>query len=148
MLMIQYESEYNLLIGKHTIRHFNIIIILLTEDIHAYIVEQEDKFNLYLAEVKGSTNAKVELFKTFNMEKEALEYAKDNWSCRLEVQDYIQKFNHVRLKKATKKQVMSTNGEATNYGETTWFFARRICYHRLKSFLGIPGCTTIEDFKK
>ena len=146
--MVQYESEYNLLIGKHRVIGHDIIIIMLTNLVHAYIVEQDGVFNIYLAETQNGRKPKAELFKTFNTKEESLEFARDFWSCREEVQAYMKTYDSTRLKNATPKQISSTCGEATNYGEATWFFAKRNSYFRLKEVLKPKKqCSVIEDFK-
>lgn len=148
--MVQYENEYNLLIGKHKIKGYDILIIMLTDSIHAYIVEQNEVFNVYLAETQSGRKPNAELFRTFETKEQALEFAREFWSCREEVQAYVKTFDSTRLKNATPKQISATYGEATNYGEATWFFAKRNSYFRLKDLLKQKtkkSNSVIEDFK-
>lgn len=124
---------------QHNVLEHNITIVLLTEKVHAYILEYDSKFELYLADVQvnNANSDEATLVKVFEQLQDAINYIIYTWSELLEVLEYWKKFLFTKDKPATQKQVYATCGEAANHGEVTWFFAKRTCYYRMRDVINI-----------
>lgn len=127
-------GEKQLLIQEHEVNGYKIDIILLTDTVQAYLLEINNEYNLYITDTKDYAG-QVDFIKSFKSEIEALKFAHDKWSTVIQVEDYKKKFEYMKNKKATKKQIESTYGQATTMTEATWFFAKRHCYFRMKDII-------------
>lgn len=128
------NGRNSLLMKDHEVNGCYIKIILLTQCIHAYLLEFNEKYFLYLTDT-SEYDGRVDLLKEFDDKNDALKFAHEFWIVRDEVQDYKEYYSKVKDKKATQKQIESTRGTATTFGEATWYFAKRTCYWRMKNII-------------
>lgn len=129
-----YKNKYGLLINETVVEGCYVDIILLTDSTHAYVLEAQDKYYLYITDTKNKHHVP-ELIEKFDTKELALTYASEFWSTREVVIRYSEQYEKVRNKPATERQIQATQGNATTYGETTWYFAKSICYSRMKNVI-------------
>lgn len=129
-----YKNQYGLLINETVVEGYHVDIILLTDSTHAYVLEAQDKYYLYITDTKNKRHVP-ELIEKFDTKELALVYASEFWSTREVVIRYSEQYEKVRNKPATERQIQATQGNATTYGETTWYFAKSICYSRMKNVI-------------
>jgi hypothetical protein len=127
-----YKNQYGLLINETVVEGCHVDIILLTDSTHAYVLEVQDKYYLYVTDIKNKRHVP-ELMEKFDTKELALTYASKFWSTREVVIRYSEQYEKVRNKPATERQIEVTKGNATTYGETTWYFAKSFCYNRMKN---------------
>lgn len=127
-----YRSKYGLLIDNTVVEGCCVDIILLTDSTNAYILEAQDKYYLYITDTKNKRHVP-ELIEKFDTKELALSYASEFWSCREVVIRYSEQYERTRNRPATERQIETTQGNATTYGETTWYFAKKTCYNRMKN---------------
>lgn len=131
---MMYKNKYGLLINETVVEGCHVDIILLTDSTHAYVLEAQDKYYLYITDTKNKRHVP-ELIEKFDTKELALIYASEFWSTREVVIRYSEQYEKVRNKPATERQIQATQGNATTYGETTWYFAKSICYGRMKNVI-------------
>lgn len=128
------HGKHELVWQDHDINGCWVRIVLLTDDIHAYLLEFDGRYYLYLDDT-SIYGGKVELLREFDNKTEAIEFMHEFWAYRGEVQDFKKIYESTKNKKASAKQVESTHGIATTHGETMWFYAKRTCYFRMKGII-------------
>ena len=128
------HGEHELVWQDHDINGCWVRIVLLTDDVHAYLLEFDGRYYLYLDDT-STYDGKVELLREFDNKIEAIEFMHEFWAYRGEVQDFKKIYESTKDKKASAKQVESTHGIATTHGETMWFYAKRTCYFRMKGII-------------
>lgn len=119
-----------LLINGINIDGYDVDIIILNNSVHVYLLEINSQVQIYMTDLSNKNHAP-ELFKVFNNKDEALQFAVDFWASRKKVISHINRFHMTEDTPATEKQIRTTNGIATTYGETTWYFAKANCQRRL-----------------
>ena len=127
-------GEKQLLMQEHEVNGYKINIILLTDTVQAYLLEINDEYSLYITDTKDYAG-QVDFIKSFKSKIDALKFAHEKWSTVVQIEDYKKKFEYIKNRKATKKQIESTYGQATTMAEATWFFAKRTCYFRMKDVI-------------
>lgn len=122
--------ETNLIVKEHEVNEQNVIIILLTSTIHAYILENQQKeiYELYITDV--SDKEKPKIMNKFKTKEEALQFADSYWSNRKEIINYKKRHTLNELKPATPKQQLMDDSIQT-YTDATWFLAQRKCEFKL-----------------
>lgn len=122
--------ETNLIVKEHEVNEQNVIIILLTSTIHAYILENQQKeiYELYITDV--SDKEKPKIMNKFKTKEEALQFADSYWSNRKEIINYKKRHTLNELKPATPKQQLMDDSIRT-YADATWFLAQRKCEFKL-----------------
>ena len=132
----------SLLMQSHEVCGCWIKIVLLTESIHAYLLEFDNRYYLYIDNTR-EYNGKAEFIKEFDEKAQALQFMHEFWNCRAEVQEFKDYYNKVKDKKASEKQIASTKGLAVTFSDATWYFAKRTCYFRMKNIIiGKKGMAT------
>lgn len=122
--------ETNLIVKEHEVNEQDVIIILLTSTIHAYILENKAKkeYELYITDV--SDKEKPKIMNKFKTKEEALQFADSYWSNRKEIINYKKRHTLNELKPATPKQQLMDDSIQT-YADATWFLAQRKCEFKL-----------------
>ena len=128
------HGKHELLWQDHEVNGYWVRIVLLTNDIHAYLLEFDERYYLYLDDT-SEYNGKVELLREFDSKIDATEFMHEFWAYREEVQDFKKIYESTKDRKASAKQVESTHGIATTHGEAMWFYAKRTCYFRMKGII-------------
>ena len=138
-----------MLMDKLYVKQCETEVILLTNSTHAYLVNVNDKYYLYITDTKNARHVP-ELLKTFNTKQDAVLFVEEFWSTRKIVLQYQAKFETTQDKPATDRQIETTQGNATTYGETTWYFAKAKCQQRMKLIVEIlkSGIEEIPDRKE
>ena len=119
-----------LLMNSINIDGHNVDIIILNNAVHVYLLEIDNQIQIYMTDMNNKNHVP-ELFKVFNSKEDALQFAVDFWASRKKVILFINKFHATEDTPATERQIKTTNGIATTYGETTWYFAKNTCQRRL-----------------
>lgn len=122
--------ETNLIVKEHEVNEQDVIIILLTSTIHAYILENKTKreYELYITDVSDKDKPKI--MNKFKTKEEALQFADSYWSNRKEIINYKKRHSLNELKPATPKQQLMDDSIRT-YADATWFLAQRKCEFKL-----------------
>lgn len=127
-------GEHELLWQDHEVCGCWIRVVLLTDAIHAYLLEFDGRYYLYLDNA-SDYDGKVELLREFDSKTEAIELMHEFWAYRSEVQDFKKIYERTKDRKASAKQIECTHFIATTHGETMWFYAKRTCYFRMKGII-------------
>ena len=80
-----------MLINNTVINECETKVILLTQSTHAYIVHVNDKYYLYITDVKNPRHVP-ELMEKFDTEEDVLHFAEEFWSERKIVKKYYESF--------------------------------------------------------
>ena len=136
-----------MLINNTVINECETKVILLTQSTHAYIVHVNDKYYLYITDIKNPRHVP-ELMEKFDTEEDVLRFAEEFWSERKIVKKYYESFIETEDTPATERQLETTNGIASTYGETTWYFAISKCRKRMKPIITILQSGITESKKK
>ena len=138
-----------MLIQRMNVKQCETDVILLTKSTHAYLVHVEEQHYLYVTDIKNQRHVPV-LLATFNSGDEAIAFIEEFWSQRKIVQQYEASFLNTQDKPATDRQIETTQGNATTYGETTWYFAKAKCQQRMKLIVELlkNGIQELPDRKE
>ena len=138
-----------MLIQKMNVKQCETDVVLLTKSTHVYLVHVEEQHYLYITDIKNQRHVPV-LFAIFNSNDEAIIFIEEFWSQRKIVQQYETSFLNTQDKPATDRQIETTQGNATTYGETTWYFAKAKCQQRMKLIVELlkNGIQELPDRKE
>ena len=123
-------EENTLLMKEYEVNEQDVIIILLTNNIHAYILHNIKKghYELYITDV--SEKDKPKSMGTFKTKEETIQFANNYWGHRKEIISFKRKHSLNELKPATDKQKQMDDSIKT-YADATWFIAQRKCLFKL-----------------
>ena len=137
------KDDISMLINSTIVYECEVDIVLLTKSTEAYLAKINDGvYYLYIADIKNPRHIP-EKIREFSTKDEAITFIHEFWSKRPIVVKYMESFKETEFKPATERQIKTTKGSATTYGETTWFFAKSRCQTRLHPVIyhlknGIP----------